>query len=221
MFKQFRNIEAGELLVAGYDMATGVKDFCAVQFISKQKADVPIVVHSDRTASEITNFVVYVLEKIYDKTGVRPVIAPETNSGGVYEIDRMLAMNRYNKFQLWEQPAGVGEIRDVRPKKYGWTTTPSSRPRMLADLKYAIDNRVLRIYDETTIKELYSFIVVKSGNIWKAQAETKANDDLVMALAIAYQLFLTVPQLQPQSQKIKTYYTPQDFGGYDILDIEV
>jgi len=189
MVKQFRDIESGEFLVAGYDLAAGVKDYCAVQFISKTKVDVPLVIHSDKIASEITNIVVQVLEKIYNRTKIKPLIAPETNAGGAYEIDRMLAMNRLNRYSVWEQPSGVGMIVGGEPRRYGWTTTTATRPKMLSDLKQAIDNKVLKIYDEKTINEMYSFVVVKGTSIWKAQAEENAHDDLLMALAIAYQLY--------------------------------
>jgi hypothetical protein len=189
MIRQFRNIEKGEFLVAGYDMATGVKDYCAVVFISKQKVDVPLVIHTDKIAIEVTNTVVNVLERIYDITEVKPLIAPETNSGGVYEIERMLAMNRLNKYDIWKQPQDIGLAVEREPIRYGWTTTTANRSKMLSDLKQAIDNRVLRIYDEKIINEMYSFVLVKSSSVWKAQAENNAHDDLIMALAIAYQLF--------------------------------
>lgn len=189
MVKQYRLIEVGEFLVAGYDLASGVKDYCAIQFVSKTKIDVPLVIHSDKTASEITNVVVAVLENIYKHTGVKPLIAPETNAGGAYEIDRMMAMNRLNAYKLYEQPSNIGMVTESEPKRYGWTTSTSTRPKMLSDLKQAIDNRVIKIYDKNTINEMYSFVVVKGTSIWKAQAENNSHDDLLMALAIAWQLY--------------------------------
>ena len=179
MNRQFREILKDEQIVAGYDMAAGVNDYCAVQFISKTKMDVPLVIHSNKTASDVTNDVVRILEKIYNITQIKPCIAPETNAGGSYEIDRMLAMNRLNWFDVWQQPTGIGMITESEPKKYGWTTTSSNRGKMLSDLKQAIDNRVLKIYDKKTINEMYSFVVVRSSSIWKAQAELNAHDDLI------------------------------------------
>lgn len=69
-----------------------------------------------------------------------------------------------------------------------WDTNTATRPKMLADLKEAIDKRLIKIYDKRTINEMFSFIVVQTSTAWKAQAEKGANDDLVMALAIAWQL---------------------------------
>jgi hypothetical protein len=63
---------------------------------------------------------------------------------------------------------------------------------MLTSLKEAIDNKLLRIYDKPTIEEMYSFVVVRSTATVKAQAESGMHDDLVMSLAIAWQLYQQV-----------------------------
>jgi hypothetical protein len=62
---------------------------------------------------------------------------------------------------------------------------------MLSMLKEAIDNRLIRIYDKPTITEMFSFIISQTSSSWKAQAEQGAHDDLIMALAIAWQLYQT------------------------------
>ena len=64
---------------------------------------------------------------------------------------------------------------------------------MLQDLKEAIDNVLLRVYDSITVNELFSFIVNQTASSWKAQAESGAHDDLIMALAIAWQLYQQEP----------------------------
>ena len=70
---------------------------------------------------------------------------------------------------------------------------------MLQMIKEAIDNKVLKIYDRPTITEMFSFIEVQTTTMWRAQAEKNAHDDLVMALAIAYQLYQT--ETPPLSHK--------------------
>jgi hypothetical protein len=62
---------------------------------------------------------------------------------------------------------------------------------MLEDLKNAIDNKLIRIYDKQTVNEMFAFIVVQTSSSWKAQAEKHAHDDLIMSLAIAWQLYQT------------------------------
>jgi len=73
---------------------------------------------------------------------------------------------------------------------------------MLQDLKQAIDNKVIRIYDKETINELYSFVVVQTSSSWKAQADKGAKDDLCISLGISYQvsLFAKEPVTEKQAQ---------------------
>jgi hypothetical protein len=70
--------------VIGVDTAAGGSDYCAAQFLSKTKLDVPIVYHSHTLASEMTPVLQEELERIYDLTRVPPVIAYERNNGGVF-----------------------------------------------------------------------------------------------------------------------------------------
>jgi hypothetical protein len=58
-------------------------------------------------------------------------------------------------------------------------------------IKEAVDNKLLIIYDRPTITEMFSFIEAQTTTMWRAQAEKNAHDDLVMSLAIAWQLYQT------------------------------
>jgi len=187
MYKIFRELSRGEHIVVGVDTASGGMDYTAGQFFSKTKLDVPIVYHSKITTSEFTNTVGRSLEAIYDMTGITPTIAYERQNGGVFEMDRLASMNRGGKFEIFRMPT-LGREDAPEAVRFGWDTTSASRPAMLQDLKEAIDKQVIRIYDQETIDEMFSFVVVQTTSAWKAQAEKGAHDDLVMSLAIALQL---------------------------------
>jgi len=187
-WRQYRTINPGEFLVAGADCAAGGQDWCATQFISKDKLDVPLVYHRQVVASEMTTDLYPVLNKIADVTGLAPVIAYERNNGGLFEMERLAALNINGKFTVYKMRS-AGQEDNPDPKKYGWDTNTATRPKMLSDLKEMVNKRLAQIYDEPTINELYKFVVVKTSSSWKAQAEKGAHDDLVMALAIAWQLY--------------------------------
>jgi len=187
-FRQYRPIENNEQFVVAADTSSGLGDYCAVQFLSKTKIDVPLVYHSKTIATDMTNSIYPVLEKIYDKTGIKPVVAYERNAGGVFEMDRLASMNRMAKFTIFKMPS-VGRENPPEGVRYGWDTNSATRPAMLSQLKEAIDNKLLRIYDKPTIEEMYSFVVARSTATIKAQAEAGMHDDLVMSLAIAWQLY--------------------------------
>ena len=187
MLNRYRKLEQGEFIVVGVDTAAGGGDYCAAQFLSKTKLDVPIVYHSKSLATKMTPILFNELERIYDITRIPPVVAYERNNGGVFEMERLAALNRSNKYRVFIMPT-YGNVDNPEAKKLGWITSTASRPKMLADLKEAIDKRLIKLYDKRTSNEVFSCIVVQTSTAWKAQAEVGANDDLVMALAIAWQL---------------------------------
>ena len=188
MFRKYREFQPREFIVVAADTSSGLGDYCAAQFISKTKIDVPLVYHSKTIATEMTNILYPTLEKIFDVTGIKPVVAYERNAGGTFEIDRLASMNRLGKYTLFKMPT-MGQVNQLDPVKYGWDTNTATRPAMLSQLKDAIDNKLLMVYDKPTIEEMYSFIVARTTATVKAQAEAGTHDDLVMSLAIAWQLY--------------------------------
>lgn len=188
-WRQYRNLTDGEHLLVFADTSAGAKDFSAVQFISRQKLDVPLVYHSKKMATEMTNALHPVLEKIFDITGVRPLVAYERNNGGVFEMERLASLNRRGKYDIFKMPTYGKWLDNEDAVKLGWDTNTATRPKMLSDLKDGVDKQVLTIYDRPTIEELFSFVIAKTSSSWKAQAEKGAHDDLVMSLAGAWQLF--------------------------------
>lgn len=188
MIKRFRDLKPKEFIVVGVDTATGGPDYCAAQFLSKTKLDVPIVYHKQVIATEMTPVIHRELEAIFDKTGVRPVVAYERNNGGLFELERLASLNRANKYDIF-QMYSYGKGDNSPTDKLGWDTNTATRPKMLTDLKEAIDKRVIGIYDRATVNEMFAFIINQKSSSWKAEAEKGAHDDLIMALAIAWQLY--------------------------------
>ena len=156
----------------------------------------------------MTNAIFPILEKIYDVTEVKPTIAYERNAGGNFEMERLATMNRLGKYELFKMPT-VGRLDAPEAVKYGWSTNTATRPAMLSQLKEAVDGKVLTLYDKPTVEEMYSFIVSRTSSSWKAQAETGSHDDLVMSLAIAWQLY-QMCEGQTLKQDPKDYNFPED-----------
>lgn len=197
MYRQYRNLEYGEFLVVGGDTSQGGSDECYVQFLSKTKLDVPIVYQRKGVAAQMTAELFPMLERIHDLTGLPPTVAIERQNGGASEMERLSSLNRKAKFNLFTMPkigqdVGYGESETNR---LGWDTNMVTRPTMLGDLKQAIASKSLIVYDDTTIQQLFAFIINQQG---KPEAAPGKHDDAVMALAVAWQLFLRVetPSLQ-------------------------
>ena len=189
--------------MVGVDTSAGGGDYSAAQFLSKTHLDVPVVIHSLQTITAITPHIKTELDKVFDDTKVKPVVAYERQNGGVFELERLGRLNREGKYKIFEMP-DFGKTGGKKPKKkkIGWDTNTATRPIMLQAEKEAIDGEVLTIYHKKTVNELFSFIISKTG---KPQAEEHAFDDLVIALGIAWQLY----QLCNPPQRIRQEELPK------------
>lgn len=215
-WRQYRDIEAGEKFVVFADTSVGGTDYCAVQFLSTTKLDVPLVYHDRVIATIMTNDLLPVLEKIAEVTGFKPLLAYERNNGGAFEMDRIASLNKRGLFDIFLMPSiGLG-ADNQDSKKLGWDTNSATRPVMLGGLKECIDGCLITIYDTETLNELYSFVVVKTTTSWKAQAEAGSHDDLVMSLAGAWQLYLANHQFQPSLSGATGIFFTGTGGQFDI-----
>lgn len=211
IIKQFRPIKRGEFFVVGVDTAAGGIDNCVAQFMSQTGTDIPLVYVENVTATEMTPKLKIMLDKIHDITGIRPVVAFERNNGGVFELERLQRMNKQDKYLIYEQPQ-YGDIIEREPVKIGWDTNGATRPKMLSDLKEAVDRHLIKIYDESTIEEMFSFVIMQMKTQWKAAADVGKHDDRLMALAIAYQLY--------QTEHPTDNYGSSDFPDEHLVDDE-
>lgn len=188
MFRLYREIDKGEFFVIGVDCAQGGIDANFGQFLSKTKIDVPLVFEKNCVAAEMTPIIHEALEWLYSRTGVEPVVAFERQMGGVSALSQLQTLNRNGHYRIYQRRK-LGTVNgEILTDVIGWDTNPQTRPQMLGDLKQAIDNGLIRLYDKRTINELSKFIVTKKG---RAEAAPNCHDDAVMSLAIAWQLYQT------------------------------
>ncbi len=202
MLRLYRELERSEFVVVAVDCAQGGIDSNFGQFISKSKADVPLVFEKKCVAADMTPIIHQALEWIYDKTGVQPIVAFERNMGGASEMSRLQKLNRQGKYRIYQKRAFGDVTGEEITEHLGFDTNPQTRPQMLGDLKQAIDNQLLRIYDKTTIDELGKFIINKRG---RAEAASNCHDDAVMSLAIAWQLYQTENAITTNKIAIKKH----------------
>lgn len=75
--------------------------------------------------------------------------------------------------------------QDKKEKRFGFKTTPITRPLILAELQSIVLNEIEKINDKETLEEMLKFIknMDKKG---RPEAEAGYHDDLVMALAISF-----------------------------------
>jgi hypothetical protein len=92
---------------------------------------------------------------------------------------------------LYQMPGNLVSVEDKRASNYGWSTNSATRPKMLDDLALTIREEAIRIPSKQIVDQLFSFI--RHPKTGKPQASSGSNDDLVMSLAIAWQLYQLVP----------------------------
>lgn len=187
-FKQFRPLQAGEFIICFQDTASGGKDNCAIQFLSHKWLDQPLVFHANVTASYTTPLLHQKLIQISRETGVQPIVAFERNNGGNFEMDRLARLNRFGDYRIYTMKSVDPTGRVVDTGKLGWDTNLATRPKMCQELKDAVEGDLLHLYHRQTVNEMFSFIIKPNG---RYEAEENAHDDLVMALAGAWQLYQT------------------------------
>lgn len=207
-FRRYRPYQRGEFIVVACDTSSGGGDYSCAQFLSKTNLDIPVVYHSKMTATEMTPLIAQELNDIYRQTGVKPVVSYETNNGGVFELQRLATLNRNGNWTMYLQKT-LGTTDGLETtEKYGFSTNSATRPAMLQLLKEAIDNQLITIYDKPTINEMFAFIVKPNG---RAEAESGAHDDLVMSLAIAWQMYQTehpptvIKTNRPKTHKLRMH----------------
>ena len=188
MLRLYRKPTKGEFFVVGGDCSQGGIDSNFVHFLSKDRVDVPLVLQMQGVASTMTPILHQTLEWLFDTTGIQPIIALERNMGGASEMERLRKLNRQNKYRLYIYKRMGKTEGEIETETFGFNTDSVSRPRMLGDLKEAIDSMNLTLYDKETSDQLSTFIVNKNN---KPEAAPNTHDDAVMSLAVAWQLYQT------------------------------
>ena len=188
-FKRFRPFQRGEFIILFVDPSHGGADNTAGHFLSHKWLDVPQIYHSNVTITFATPLFHQELVRISKETGVAPIVAYETNNGGDFELERLARLNRYGDYRIYTMKKLDPMSRQlIDTGKLGWDTNTATRPKMLQELKEAIESELLHVYHRPTVDEMFSFIITDTG---RYEAEKGAHDDLVMALAGAWQLYQT------------------------------
>ncbi len=94
-------------------------------------------------------------------------------------------------------------------KSYGFKTTSISRPRILGQLQTIFKENIELIVDTDTLKEGLTFIKNEKG---RPEAQVGYHDDLIMALAIAYDIRTQQDMKAKSERKEKIDKMYSDFG---------
>lgn len=189
--------ETGERLrahryVVSVDVSSGTaNDYSAIQVLDveefAQVAEFQARIDPDLLAIEAAR-----IGYIYNQA----LIAPEVTGGWGHTIVRNLEKLRYPKLYLRRKEDRLTkQFTDV----LGWDTNAATRAFMLDTLEEVIRERAITLRSPRCLTEMGSFVWPedkKAGGPYKGvpAAQPGANDDLVMALAIAVAVTVKLPK---------------------------
>ncbi len=174
----------------GADVSQGVeRDYQALTMLGKKGNTVEDVayIHVNDMASKTYAFYSNELGKEYNF----PLLGAEANSMGLGYLQELSEQGYLRLF-----------FRDGKKEKLGWWTNKDRREMALIDLANALADGLLVIRFKPLISQLLEFqrIEGRSGEIeYKSVGK---HDDLVMSLAIAYQM---IKNVKPRGNPIKDY----------------
>lgn len=114
------------------------------------------------------------------------LIGIERNNMGVAVVKKLDELGYKNQYRMEVLDETGYKVKD----KLGWETNAKTRPIMISDLNQVVTERKIIIRSKECIGEMRSFIKSTKG---KPEAQIGTHDDLVIALAIAYQMYKSMP----------------------------
>ena len=182
----YEDFKTNGAYVIGADVAEGLGRDSSTAVVLKQKKETFKVVATYSNNLITPDMFAYELKRIGLLYG-SALICPERNNHGHTTISKLKEIYP-NIYKAVDERKNF-EVRKtgVKIKKYGWLTTSVTKPIMLHELRDAISNDLIEIPSEELLHELRTYDR-ENLDITKYDDSVTRHWDLVMALAIAYQM---------------------------------
>jgi phage terminase large subunit len=196
--------------IVGVDVASGTaNDYSAVQIVDVEEFE-QVAEFQSQIEPALLAVEVYRMATIYNEA----LVAPEITGGWGFTIVSELQRLKYPR--LYTRPV-FDRLNRKWTDALGWDTTSKSRAVMLDTLERVLREMEFCLHSPRCLTEMTSFVwpQVKHGDgpfRGIPQAQPGANDDLVMALAIA----VTLASQRPRQlrEPIRTDRVPELVTGY-------
>ena len=176
----FREPRHDEKFVIGADVSLGVRQDRSCAIVMDSEREVVATYFNDNIDPTRYGELLFYLGRHYNHA----LLAVESNSIGVASLAKLKAMNYPN---LYYQ-TNLAKLENDEGERPGFKTSASTKPMIIGNLKNAIHNREIRLYDPLVIDELKGYILTDAG---KTEAMPGSHDDSVMALAITMEAYRT------------------------------
>lgn len=214
--KIYKEPEKNHIYFLAVDGAKSGEDALTVQIVDLSKKPFEQVASAQLFKCNFQKMPVFIDEwgRLYNNA----LAIVENNEGAGTYIASVLKIN-------YDYPNLFYEKK--KKEEPGFRTTQKTRPQILDILKSFLDNKLLILHDEETIKELGTFIS-KNG---KYQAENGFHDDLIMCLAVLFAPFCDTKNFDDITKVIESLYSESEnsenllsnhlvIGNFDTEDDE-
>lgn len=175
--------EVSNYCIGGDTSGEGSDYFTAHVINAKNGKQVAVLRHefdADQYAKQMYCLGMYYSHK--DKRGQlkTALIGIESNFDS-FPIRELTRLGYTNQFVRNEEDTYTGKLQ----KRFGFRTDRNSRPRIISNLIEIVREHTNQLNDKETLEEMLTFVRNEKG---RAEAQEGAHDDLVMGLAIAYEI---------------------------------
>jgi len=181
-----------DIYCAGADTSQGIDDYNVLKILNVTKRREAFVYRAKCGISKFYKIINYWCGKYYN-----PLLAVELNNTGHAVILGLRDICHYPNLYKEDSNTRLKVIGmyDKNKIKYGYMTTSKTRPLILSNLKYSIEDDEdvdefhfrpeFTIYDYNLLSEALTF--VKNNDRYEAEQGKK--DDVIFTTALAYQMF--------------------------------
>lgn len=168
--------ETGHQYVIGGDVAEGLEhgDYSAAHVIDATTGTQVAVWHG-HTPADVFGDELEILGLWYNSA----LVGVEQNNHGLTTITKLRQLNYPHIYRH----RTIDQVSKKVTLKFGWPTNKATKPKMIDDLDEALRKGELTLHHKRTIAELKTFVRDEH-----ARMHGSPFDDLVMSLAIAYQM---------------------------------
>jgi hypothetical protein len=192
----WRKPDPNHRYIMAIDVSSGGSfDYSAIQVVDidafEQVAEWQGKIDPDLVAAEA-----YRLGRLFNNA----TAVPEITGGWGFSVEQEMRRFRYPR--MYTQPV-LDRLTKKWTDRVGWDTTTKSRAHMLDTLERVLREMEFGLFSPRAVAELGAFQYRKKndGSLGKPEARDGANDDLVMALAIAVTVAATERPRQVRKRK--------------------
>jgi hypothetical protein len=206
----YREYRPGHQYGLGVDVSEGIgRDANAIVIIDFTKQE---IVATYKNANISPDLLAYEIRNGATKYG-NCIAGVERNNHGYATLVKLREI--YISDNIFKEEK-VDKIRNTKVNRFGWLTNAATKPRILYDLKTAIEEDLLIVPDRALLTEMKIYDREELNKV-KTDEETTNHFDLLMACAIAWEMrkyVITVKSNDKQSQQFEIneqQYNPNEF----------